>query len=79
MYFGGLTGSTAINVVVNELEHSGPPELPRDNFVSLPSSWVSCGNMVVVLFDDVLLEVIIFRNLDVSIVKDESILEVPVF
>jgi hypothetical protein len=79
VYFGGLTGSTTINVVVNKLEHFRPPEFSRDNFVSLPLFWVSCGDMVMVLFDNVSLEVVIFGNIDMSTVKDESILKVSVF
>jgi hypothetical protein len=40
---------------------------------------VSCGDVVVVLFDNVPSEVIVLWNIDVSVMKDESVFEVPVF
>ena len=79
VYFGGLAGGTAVDVVMNELGHSGPPEFSRDNFVGLPSSWMSCGDVVVVLFDNVSSEVVVLRNVDMSAVKDKSVFKVPVF
>ena len=79
MYLGSLAGSTTINVVVDKLRHSRPSEFFKDNFIGLLLSWVFCGNVVMVLFDNVLLEVVIFGNIDMSTVKDESILKVLVF
>jgi hypothetical protein len=79
MYLGGLACSTTINIVMDKLRHSGPPELSKDNFVGLPLSWVSCGDVVMVLFDNISSEVIILWNVDMSMVKNESIFEVPVF
>ena len=79
VYLGGLAGGATIDVVMNELGHSGPPEFSRDNFVSLPLFWVSCGNMVMVLFDNVSSKVVIFWNIDMSAVKDKSVFEVPIF
>ena len=79
MYFGGLTGSTTINVVVNKLGHSGPSEFSIDNFIGLSSFWVSYSDVVVVLFDNVSSEIVVLGNVDVSAVKDEFIFEVPVF
>jgi hypothetical protein len=79
MYFGGLAGGAPIDVVMNELGHSGPPEFSRDNFIGLPSSWMSCGDVIVVLFDNISSEVIVLWDVDMSAVKDKSIFEVPVF
>jgi hypothetical protein len=79
VYFGGLAGSATIDVVMNELGHSRPPEFSRDNLVGLPSSWMSCGDVVVVLFDNVPLEAVVFQNVDMSAVKDKSVFEVSIF
>jgi hypothetical protein len=79
VYLGGLAGSATIDVVMDKLRHSGPPELSRDNFIGLPSSQMSCGDVIMVLFDNISSEVIIFWDIDVSVMKDESIFEVPVF
>ena len=35
--------------------------------------------MVMILFDNVTVKVIVFRDIDVSIMEDNSIFEVPVF
>ena len=79
VYFGGLTGGTTIDIVMDKLRHSGPPEFSRDNFIGLPSSWMSCGDVVVVLFDNISSKVIILWNVDMSMVKDKSIFEVSIF
>jgi hypothetical protein len=79
VYLGGLAGSTTVDIVVDKLRHSGPPEFSRDNFIGFPSFWMSCGDVVMVLFDNILLEVVILWNVDMPTVKDKSIFEVPVF
>ena len=35
--------------------------------------------MVIILFDNVMAKVVVFRDINVSAVKDNSIFEVPVF
>jgi hypothetical protein len=79
VYLGGLAGSATIDIVMDKLRHSRPPEFSRDNFIGLLSFWMSCGDVVVVLFDNISLEVIIFWDIDMSTVKDESVFKVPVF
>jgi hypothetical protein len=79
VYLGGLASSTTIDVVMDKLGHSGPPEFPRDNFISLPSSRMSCGDMVMVLLDNISSEVVIFWDIDMSAMKDKSIFKVPIF
>ena len=37
------------------------------------------GRVVIVLFDNVMAKVVVFRNIDVSTVEDNSIFKVPVF
>jgi hypothetical protein len=79
VYFGGLAGGATIDVVMDKLRHSGPPEFSRNNFIGLPSSRMSCGDVVVVLFDNVSSKVIVFWNVDMSVVEDKSVFEVPIF
>jgi hypothetical protein len=79
VYFGGLAGGATVDIVMDKLRHSGPPEFSRNNFVGLPSSWMSCGDVVVVLFDNVSSKVVVFENVDMSVVEDKSIFEVPIF
>jgi hypothetical protein len=79
VYFGGLAGGATVDIVMNKLRHSGPPEFSRNNFVGLPSSWMTCGNVVMVLFDNVSSKVVVFWNIDMSVVKDKSVFEVPIF
>jgi hypothetical protein len=64
---------------MDKLRHSGPPEFSRNNFVGLPSSRMTRGDVVVVLFDNVLSKVVVFWNVDMSAVKDKSVFEVPIF
>jgi hypothetical protein len=79
VYFGGLAGGTTIDIVMDKLRHFGPPEFSRNNFVGLPLSWMSCGDVIMVLFDNILSKVVIFWNVDMSTVEDKSILKVPIF
>jgi hypothetical protein len=79
MYFGGLAGGTPVDVVMDELGHSGPPEFSRDNFIGLPSSWMSCGDVIVVLFNNISSEIVVFWNVNMSAVEDKSVFEVPIF
>jgi hypothetical protein len=79
VYFGGLAGGATVDVVMNELGHSGPPEFSRDNFVGLPSFWMTCGDVIVVLLDNISSKVVVLWNVDMSVVKDKSVFEVPIF
>jgi hypothetical protein len=79
VYFGSLAGGTTVDVVMDKLRHSRPPEFSRNNFVGLPSFWVTCGDVVVVLFDNVSSKVVIFWNVDMSTVEDKSVFKVPIF
>ena len=41
--------------------------------------WVADGRVVVILFDDVVAKVIVFRDIDMSMVEDNFIFKVLVF
>jgi hypothetical protein len=64
--FRSLAGGATIHIVVNKLGHSWPPEFTGHEFVGFPSSGVACGNVVVVLFDNVSSEVIVLWHVYVS-------------
>jgi hypothetical protein len=66
--FRGLAGGATVHVVVNKLGHSWPPEFAGHEFVGFPSSWVACGDVVVVLFDNVSSEVIVLWHVYVPAV-----------
>jgi hypothetical protein len=74
-----LADGASVDVVSGELGKAWPPIFSGDEFVGFPSAGVAYGGMIVVHFDQVASEGIIFRDVDVSSVEDDSIFEVPVF
>ncbi len=74
-----LIGGTTVHIFLYKLGYSGPLVVVRDEFIGLPSSWITCSYGVVVHFHDVFLEFEVVGDVDVTPIEDESIFIIPVF
>jgi hypothetical protein len=73
LIFCGLTDGTSIYVVLGKLGKARPPVFSGDEFVGLPSSRVAYGRVVVVQFNQVAAEGVVFGNVNVATVKDDTV------
>jgi hypothetical protein len=76
---GGLADSASIDIVFGELGKARPPVFSGYKFIGFPAAWVSYGWVIMIHFKEVSTECVIFWNIDVSAIEDDSIFKVPVF
>ena len=85
--FGALAKVASSNVLLDLSLHAGPPIVSGDVFLGFPTSWVSCGNGIVVFADYVCAKLgvsgniksVFIGNLSVSIVNPVFIVRVQSF
>jgi hypothetical protein len=73
LVFSSLADGTPIYVVLGKLGKARPPVFSGDEFVGLPSSRVAYGRVVMVQFNQVAAEGVVFGNVNVATVKDDTI------
>jgi hypothetical protein len=73
LVLSSLTDGTSIYVVLGKLGKARPPVLSEDELVGLPPSGVAYGRMVMVQFNQVAAEGVVFWNVNVAAVKDDTV------
>src|SRR5882762_8564403 len=84
---GALAQVASSNVLLDLSLHAWPPVVSGDVFLGFPSSWMSCGNGIVVFADNVCAKLRVSRdiksvfvgNLSMSIINPVFIMHVQSF
>ncbi len=67
-----LTNLAALDVGFDGFLHLGPPVLPEDQLLRFLDAWMSGRDVVMELGDDFASERVLARNIDVSVILQES-------
>jgi len=73
-----LADGTAVNIVFGKLGEARPPVFSGDKFVCFPSSGVAYGGVVMVQLEEVATEGVVFWDIDVAAIEDDTIFQIPV-